>query len=55
LTFGTLLFAPYVFVGLTASDYIREKFGAEGTDTPCLNYERTRELSDNAADLPSKQ
>ena len=55
LTFGTLFFAPYVFVGLTASDYLREKFGAESDDTPCLNYERTRGSTDNVTDLPAKQ
>jgi len=55
LTFGTLFFAPYVFVGLTASDYLREKFGAESDDTPCLNYERTRGQTDNVTDLPAKQ
>ena len=55
LTFGTLFFAPYVFVGLTASDYLREKFGAESDDTPCLNYERTRSPTDNVTDLPAKQ
>ncbi|MGW8310609.1 MAG: hypothetical protein ACWGNB_06050 [Thiogranum sp.] len=55
LTFGTLLFAPYVFVGLTASGYIKEKFGAETDDTPCLTYERTRDVPDNVLDLPAKQ
>jgi hypothetical protein len=55
LTFGTLLFAPYVFVGLTASDYILGKFGGKDDDTPCLNYEKNRALTDKPGDLPAKQ
>ena len=42
LTFGTLIFAPYVFVGMTATEYLKGKVDSRDKDTPCLLYERKR-------------
>ncbi len=51
-TFGTLLFAPYVFVGLTASDYVMKHLDSKAEDTPCLNYERTHRMADTPEGSP---
>jgi len=42
LTFGTLIFAPYVFAGMTASQYLQGKVDSKDEDTPCLLYEKKR-------------
>lgn len=49
-TFGTLLFAPYVFVGLEASGYLMGKLDSKADDLPCLNYERTHHMADTPKD-----
>lgn len=41
-TYGTLLFAPYVFVGLTAVDYLTGMLNFRSTESPCLQYEKIR-------------
>ena len=53
-TFGTLLFAPYVFVGLAASDYVMGRLDSKSDDAPCLNYERTHRMADTPAESPSQ-
>ena len=50
--FGTLLFAPYVFVGLTASDYLMGFLDSKAEDAPCVNYERTHRMADTVEELP---
>jgi hypothetical protein len=41
LTFGTLIFAPYVFAGMVAADYAQDKLhDGEGDSSVCANYER---------------
>jgi hypothetical protein len=52
--FGTLLFAPYVFVGLAASDYLLGYFDSKPDDAPCLNYERTHRMADTLEASPAK-
>jgi hypothetical protein len=43
LTFGTLIFAPYVFAGMVASEYATEKLGADDADTSvCTQYEESQ-------------
>jgi hypothetical protein len=40
LTFGTLIFAPYVFAGMVASEYASERLGDGDSGTAvCLEYE----------------
>jgi hypothetical protein len=53
-TFGTLLFAPYVFVGMTATDYLLGRLDSKGGDAPCLNYERTHHMADTLEKSPSQ-
>lgn len=40
LTFGTLVFAPYVFVGFSATEFLMGKRGKSGTKAPCAMYEK---------------
>jgi hypothetical protein len=41
LTFGTLIFAPYVFAGMVAADYAHGKLdGGKGEEAVCVNYAR---------------
>jgi uncharacterized protein involved in outer membrane biogenesis len=41
LTFGTLIFAPYVFAGMVAADYAQDKLQHGDDDSSvCTNYER---------------
>ena len=47
LTFGTLIFAPYVFVGMAAAEHFTGKLDDGKDDTPCLNYERGRAVKDS--------
>ena len=41
LTFGTLVFAPYVFAGVSATDFLMSKLGKSGTNKPCAMYEKS--------------
>jgi len=58
-TYGTLLFAPYVFVGLKAADYLSGKVKSQ--ESPCLAYERTRKggedkaMPHNVVESPNQQ
>jgi hypothetical protein len=41
LTFGTLIFAPYVFAGIVAADYVHDKLDDSDGDTSiCAQYEK---------------
>ncbi|MDX2507308.1 MAG: AsmA family protein [Gammaproteobacteria bacterium] len=40
LTFGTLVFAPYVFVGFSVSDFLMSIMGKFRTKDPCAMYEK---------------
>jgi len=41
LTFGTLIFAPYVFAGMAAADFAHDKLGkADGDSSICAKYEK---------------
>jgi hypothetical protein len=41
LTFGTLIFAPYVFAGMVAADFAHGKLDSgEGDSSVCANYEK---------------
>jgi|GEM_PF-1814918 hypothetical protein len=41
LTFGTLIFAPYVFAGMVAADYAQDKLDrGDGDASVCANYEK---------------
>jgi hypothetical protein len=41
LTFGTLIFAPYVFAGMVAADYAQDKLDSgKGDSSVCANYEK---------------
>jgi hypothetical protein len=41
LTFGALIFAPYVFAGMVAADYAQDKLHqGQGDSSVCANYER---------------
>ena len=51
LQFGTLIFAPYVFAGMAATDYLGGKLGSQKDDAPCLLYER-RHKTQAAKDTP---
>lgn len=44
LTFGTLIFAPYVFVGVSAIDILFGKLGKSGTKEPCAMYEKVHAM-----------
>jgi hypothetical protein len=39
-TYGTLFFAPYIFVGLTVSDFLYGEVSNDTTESPCLKYEK---------------
>ncbi len=52
LNFGTLIFAPYVFAGLAASDYVSGKLRSGNDTSPCLNYEKTHNESAPDPELP---
>jgi len=41
LTFGTLIFAPYVFAGMVAADYVHDKLDdSDGDASICAQYEK---------------
>ena len=41
LTFGTLIFAPYVFAGMAAADFAHDKLGkTDGDSSICAKYEK---------------
>ena len=43
LTFGTLVFAPYVFAGMVASEYaVEEHVGGDSDAGVCLKYEESQ-------------
>lgn len=52
LNFGTLIFAPYVFAGLTASDYVGQKLHRDKGDSPCLNYKKANDTITPNTELP---
>lgn len=52
LNFGTLIFAPYVFAGLAASDYVGGKLQSDKNDSPCLNYEKAHNKVDPNLKVP---
>ena len=41
-TYGALLFAPYIFVGATAVDYLAGAIKGRRQESPCLEYEKSR-------------
>ncbi|MCP4996317.1 MAG: hypothetical protein GY934_21470, partial [Gammaproteobacteria bacterium] len=41
-TYGTLLFAPYIFVGVTTVDFLAGVFNEGSKVSPCLEYEKRR-------------
>jgi uncharacterized protein involved in outer membrane biogenesis len=46
LTFGTLIFAPYVFAGMFAADYAHGKLdNGEGDSSVCANYEKDLKIA----------
>jgi hypothetical protein len=45
-TYGTLLFAPYVFVGITAADLLSGAIRGKGGESPCAEYERKRDAGE---------
>ncbi len=40
LSFGTLVFAPYVFVGVSVTDFLISKLAKSGTKEACAMYEK---------------
>ena len=41
-TYGGLIFAPYIFVGLSATEYLSGALGIGQKASPCLEYEKLR-------------
>jgi uncharacterized protein involved in outer membrane biogenesis len=41
-TYGTLLFGPFIFAGVTAADYLGSKILRQAKESPCLKYEKVR-------------
>ena len=39
-TYGGLLFAPYIFVGMTVSDFLYGEVSDTAKESPCLKYEK---------------
>lgn len=57
LTFGTLIFAPYVFVGLAAADQASNVMHDDGNGTStCIEYEkkRSKALKEQGISIPSR-
>jgi hypothetical protein len=48
-TYGTLWFAPYVFVGVKAVDYLASRFRSPSGDSPCLAYQKAFSRTDDPA------
>ena len=46
-TYGGLLFAPYIFVGLTISDFLYNEAADSTKVSPCAKFERTHPLKKN--------
>ena len=44
VTYGSLIFAPYIFVGMTAADFLFGEFGESAKESPCLKYEKAHQL-----------
>ena len=41
-TYGSLLFGPFIFAGVTAADYLGSKILRKAKEAPCLQYENVR-------------
>jgi hypothetical protein len=39
-TYGTLLFAPYIFAGMAGADYVSSFFKIGNKESPCVVYEK---------------
>ena len=54
LTFGTLIFAPYVFAGVIAADFVHDKLGdSDGDASVCAKYEKDlKKARDKEAGIP---
>ena len=58
LTFGTLIFAPYVFAGMVAADYAQDKLDhGDGDTSVCANYEKDliKSWEEKAAGKPDEK
>lgn len=53
VTYGSLFFAPYVFVGVRAGEFLFGKSKANTEESPCLKYEKKRDPKKERPDPPT--